>query len=473
MEALSKQWKSLTLSEREGSGLCLKKEQASSEFSIAARFLTKRPLNIDAIAKTFTPLWRAKSGFKVKHIEEHVILFSFDNKADVDRILAAEPWSFDKSLMALIRYDKEATFHASVLAKIAFWVQVFDIPLRFRNREVAEQICESVGTIHHPVDAPDCDGGSFIRVRVIIDISRPLCRGRLITLEDGNEHWVSFKYERLTNFCYWCGCATHVDRDCQLWIDSEGSLNPADQQFGPWLRAPPFQASRKKVIMVPGFYAKKSHSLSTHLPSTPTSHPQPSDPQPSPSFPINPSVPSKMPNGLPETQTFTERIPPSAPVKSTVPTSPNIPTHPDFETLIHEIDREISRFDGEATAVQNSNVPLPAHIPTPLFPPLHPPSPSTERSDSQPNKPSPLRDLTNLGPVLSQSQVQFGGKWIRISRPAHLDENLPLATYTGKRKSKPSHSNSLPAKRRALGAASSDVTSSPTAEADPQPRRDQ
>ena len=130
MEALSKQWKSF-------SGLCLKKEQASSEFSIAARFLTKRPLNIDAIAKTFTPLWRAKSGFKVKHIEEHVILFSFDNKADVDRILAAEPWSFDKSLMVLNRYDKEATLHASDLAKIAFWVQVFDIPLHFRNREVA------------------------------------------------------------------------------------------------------------------------------------------------------------------------------------------------------------------------------------------------------------------------------------------------------------------------------------------------
>ena len=273
MEALSKQWKSLTLSKREGYGLCLKKEQASSEISIAARFLTKRPLNIDAIAKTFTPLWRAKSGFKVKHIEEHVILFSFDNKADVDRILAAEPWSFDKSLMVLNRYDKEATLHASDLAKIAFWVQVFDIPLHFRNKEVAEQICEAVGTIHHPDDAPDCDGGSFIRVRVIIDISRLLCRGRLITLEDGNEHWVSFKYKRLTNFCYWCGCATHVDRDCQLWIDNEGSLNPADQQFGSWLRAPPFQASRKKVIMVPDFYAKKSQSLPSHLPSTPISHP--------------------------------------------------------------------------------------------------------------------------------------------------------------------------------------------------------
>ena len=122
METLTKHWKSLSLSEREGPGLCLKKEQANSKLSIAAQFLTKRPLNIDAIAKTFTPLWRAKTGFKVKHIEDHVIIFSFDNKADVDRILSAEPWSFNKSLMVLNRYDKEATIHALELTKIAFWV---------------------------------------------------------------------------------------------------------------------------------------------------------------------------------------------------------------------------------------------------------------------------------------------------------------------------------------------------------------
>ena len=127
MEDLTKHWKSLSLSDREGPGLCLKKEQATSEHAITARFLTKRPLNIDAIANTFTPLWRTKLGFKVKHIEDHVVLFSFDNKADVDRIIAAETWSFDKHLLVLTRYDKEAALHASDLTKVAFWVQVFNI----------------------------------------------------------------------------------------------------------------------------------------------------------------------------------------------------------------------------------------------------------------------------------------------------------------------------------------------------------
>lgn len=61
-----------------------------------------------------------------------------------------EPWSFDKHIMVLSYYDNDASVKASELTKVAFWVQVYDIPLHFRNREIAEQICEPVGKILHP-----------------------------------------------------------------------------------------------------------------------------------------------------------------------------------------------------------------------------------------------------------------------------------------------------------------------------------
>ena len=103
------------------------------------------------------------------------------------------------------------------------------------------------------------DGGGFMRVRVLVDVSQPLCRGRVICLEDGKELWVSFKYERLPNLCYWCGRITHNDRDCELWLDSEGTLEDSDKRYGPWIRAPPFVSSRKAVFTVPGFYCKNKN----------------------------------------------------------------------------------------------------------------------------------------------------------------------------------------------------------------------
>ena len=64
MEELTKTWNNLTLPECEGSNLHITEEQAKTKFILAAKFLTKRALNIDAIAKTFTPIWRSKMASK-------------------------------------------------------------------------------------------------------------------------------------------------------------------------------------------------------------------------------------------------------------------------------------------------------------------------------------------------------------------------------------------------------------------------
>ena len=106
-----------------------------------------------------------------------------------------------------------------------------------------------------------------MRVRVTIDISQPLCRGKVVLLDSGKEMWVPFKYERLPSLCFWCGCLTHHDRDCELWVESEGSLTPESQQFGPWLKAAPFMPSQRYMVTVLGFFAGKKAGLKSEKPN--------------------------------------------------------------------------------------------------------------------------------------------------------------------------------------------------------------
>ena len=115
----------------------------------------------------------------------------------------------------------------------------------------------SIGDVLRPKDPKDADGGSFLRLKIFIDLSLPLCRGCLVTLENDKQVWVSFKYERLPNVCYWCGRLTHVDKDCDIWIERKGTLWVEERQFGPSICAPAFVPSRENVIMVPGFYTEK------------------------------------------------------------------------------------------------------------------------------------------------------------------------------------------------------------------------
>lgn len=89
---------------------------------------------------------------------------------------------------------------------------------------MGEQLCEAMGTVNHGEDDLAMEGDRFVRVRVTLNISKPLCRGRVITLDDRKDLWIPFKYELLPNLCYWCGCLTHDDRSCDIWIESEGNL---------------------------------------------------------------------------------------------------------------------------------------------------------------------------------------------------------------------------------------------------------
>ena len=122
---------------------------------------------------------------------------------------------------------------------------------------MAEEQCEVIGVVDHESNDNDVDRGSFFRVRVRIDISVPLCRGRILSIEDNEDCWVAFKYERLPNICYWCGCLDHSDKDCEKWIESDGTLASSEREYGPWIRATPTQSRQKPVVVVPWFYESR------------------------------------------------------------------------------------------------------------------------------------------------------------------------------------------------------------------------
>ena len=159
----------------------LNKEQSSAEYFIAAKFLTNRSLNIDAVTRTFNPLWRAVNGFKVRNVGDHILLFVFDNKKEVEKIFVSETWSFDKHLVVLQRFENNVPVCELSFTWTAMWVQIHDIPFRYMNRRVAEEICEVVGAVDRTTAIDEMEGGNFMRVWVSIDISLPLCRGWIIT----------------------------------------------------------------------------------------------------------------------------------------------------------------------------------------------------------------------------------------------------------------------------------------------------
>ena len=134
-----------------------------------------------------------------------------------------------------------------------FWIQLHNVPENLLTKETREAIGKAVGTVVQVADPEDdgC-GGEFLRVRVTMDITKSLVRCSKLWAEGKQIGWVGIKYERLPNFCYWCGRVTHGERDCAVWLQGRGKLRKEDQQYGEWLRADMVRNTRKSVAVISG-----------------------------------------------------------------------------------------------------------------------------------------------------------------------------------------------------------------------------
>ncbi|XP_050259866.1 uncharacterized protein LOC126704929 [Quercus robur] len=151
---------------------------------------------------------------------------------DVENVLMGEPWSFDRHLVVLEQYDGSIQVNELKFRSTFFWVQIHGLPHSHLNVETALRLGDSLGVVSKPKDISEMKGGTFMRVRVEVDVMKPLCRGRRVTWDEASEGWIYFKYERLPNICYWCGHLSHDDKDCIIWLQSKGSMLMDKQQFG-------------------------------------------------------------------------------------------------------------------------------------------------------------------------------------------------------------------------------------------------
>ena len=111
-----------------------------------------------------------------------------------------------------------------------------------------------IGSTVQVADLEDDDsGGEFLRVRVAINITKPLPRCCKLWSKGERIGRALLKFECLLNFCYWCGRVNHNERDCEVWLRGKGNLKKEDQQYGDWRRAEQVRPFRKFVVVVAGY----------------------------------------------------------------------------------------------------------------------------------------------------------------------------------------------------------------------------
>ena len=233
MAGLDEMWARFSLSEEEECGAKVSRQIELVVHRLAGKFLTKRVLNVDVVARTFKPLRKPIGEIKIRDIRDNILLFEFEDILDLERVLEYEPWSYDRNLVVFQRtIDAESALSLDY-SFTTFWMQIHNKPPNLVTQETGESIGNRLGTMLQVADPEDDGtGGEFLRVRIKLDILQPLPRCCKLWNEGKLAGCAGLRFKQLPNFCYWCGKVSHGERDCEVWLRSMGRLKKEDQQYG-------------------------------------------------------------------------------------------------------------------------------------------------------------------------------------------------------------------------------------------------
>ncbi|XP_042988841.1 uncharacterized protein At4g02000-like [Carya illinoinensis] len=178
-------------------------------------------------------VWKIDGRLKFKEVGRNKFLIEFQSTSERSRVLRGRPWSFDKNPVCLQECEASIALRDMTFSHEPFWVQFHNVPFAGINKIMGERLGGSIGEVMIvDVDEQGRAWDSFLRVKVMVDSTKPLARGRVLNMK-GSHHWIPFKYERLPTFCFHCGAILHGKTSCDRFGCDGRTREDQQLQYGP------------------------------------------------------------------------------------------------------------------------------------------------------------------------------------------------------------------------------------------------
>lgn len=240
-EDLTRLWGNLSLDEGEIEEVEIQPRSVEGVVSrgkscLVGKLLSDRYVGKDIIKRKLIKGWRPSGHLAFKVLGENLFLLEFENEWDKIRVLEGRPWIFEGILFSVEDFDGLSSPSEIDFEHAVFWVRMHNLPLACMGKEVGVQIGATIGLVEEvDTDVEGVGWGEYLRVRIRIDLTKPLARGRVIKLL-GKQTLIAFQYEKLPKYCYDCGKICHGRGGCT--IKGGARINESEKQYGPWLRVP-------------------------------------------------------------------------------------------------------------------------------------------------------------------------------------------------------------------------------------------
>lgn len=147
--------------------------------TLVGKFFSDKLLNRGAVKTVVSKAWGEPDGLQISDLGPNTFLFTFKDDSTTVDIMRKGPWFIMNQLLNIQRWIPEASVFEVDFSRVPFWVQLHGMPygtMKIRNvSKIGEQIGQVVEVENPMVDG--CMVRSFMRVRVLVDVYKPLLTG--------------------------------------------------------------------------------------------------------------------------------------------------------------------------------------------------------------------------------------------------------------------------------------------------------
>uniref|UniRef100_A0A803QS68 CCHC-type domain-containing protein n=1 Tax=Cannabis sativa TaxID=3483 RepID=A0A803QS68_CANSA len=220
-------------------------EGIDDRWCLVGRFLSNRIVDFEKMQNILASLWQPGIGMFVKQVDNNRFLFQFYHEVDIKRVIDGSPWTYDRMQLIIERLPVGGDPKTLTLNTLDIWIQMHDVQPGCMTEATIKGLGNAIGKFLES-DPKNFIGvwREYLRMRITIDITKPLRRRLKLTKDDGTWFWVNFKYERAPTFCFICGIIGHTERFCSKLFHQ--SVDTVVKPYGEFMRAQP-QRNHKNI----------------------------------------------------------------------------------------------------------------------------------------------------------------------------------------------------------------------------------
>jgi hypothetical protein len=181
-------------------------------FRLLGHLISPNPPSLVTVRDFLLQAWKFAAPFTVDLIPGDRFLFTVSSDVLVAKIIENGPWNVKGALLVIKPWPPELSIDEVDLSSCAFWVQVHGLPLQNLTAVNAIKIGKFLGIEVLNVENGDLEGiiaHHHLRIRVLINVLQPLIPGFSLPRLDLPSIWIRFQYERLADYCVYCGLIGH------------------------------------------------------------------------------------------------------------------------------------------------------------------------------------------------------------------------------------------------------------------------